>query len=445
MSEATASELRITHLDRVTPERVHWLWQGRIALGKLNLLDGDPGQGKTTLLLDIAARLTSGRPMPDGTPCGAEGGVVILTAEDGIGDTIVPRLVAAGADRSKCVTASLRDAGDEAEYPLSIPANITDLELTITHIAGKLVMIDPLMAFLGGEVKANNDQDVRRALARLASLAERTGAAVCVIRHLNKMPGSNPLYRGGGSIGILGAARVALLVAPDPDDDTRHILAVNKCNLAAPALALAYCLEETDLGVSRVAWKGQTGHTARSLLAPPLAEEAEVGGALADAKQFLRDILAAGPKPVNDIRAEAKAAGISDRTLDRAKERLPVHSKKHGQGPWTWELTEKDAKDAKDANSATVEEHGVLRPEGKNANGSYHGSLGALGALGAVPPNGHAACRLCGAPATHTNPTGRHCRQHALHEPGGLTELLAGAERDTLMIVRPGAGEGSAR
>lgn len=397
MTAASTPELRITPLDQVTPETVAWLWPGRIALGKLNLLDGDPGRGKTTLLLDIAARLTRGRPMPDGAPCATAGGVVILTGEDGIADTIVPRLQAAGADCGKCITVSLRDAGDAVDYPLSIPTNLDELEIAVRHISAKLVIIDPLMAFLGGEVKANNDQDIRRALARLASLAERTGAAVVVIRHLNKAPGSNPLYRGGGSIGIIGAARVGLLVAPDPDDDRRSILAINKCNLGAPAPALAYRLEEAGNGTARLVWDGVTTHTARSLLAPPVTDETEAGGALADAQQFLRDILAAGPKPVNDIRAEAKAAGISDRTLDRAKERLPIRAKKHGQGYWSWELPPKDAKDAKDANSAKVDEHGVLRPEGKDANDSYHGSLGALGALGTLLANGH-GCACCSLP-----------------------------------------------
>jgi len=132
------------------------------------------------------------------------------------------------------------------------------------------------MAYLGGDVNSYRDQDIRRALAPLAKLADRTGAAVVVIRHLNKGSGVSPIYRGGGSIGIIGAARSALLVAKDPDapDSGRCALAPLKGNLAAPASALAYHVAVDADGVPRVEWEGASSHTAAALLAVP-ADDAE--------------------------------------------------------------------------------------------------------------------------------------------------------------------------
>jgi RecA-family ATPase len=210
-------------LSSVEPEEVSWLWPSWLALGKLALVDGDPGLGKSATTLDLAARVSAGKAFPDGSPC-EPGGVVLLTAEDGLADTIRPRLDAAGADTSKILSLATVTDENGHERLLSIPEDLGLLEKGIRRVEARLVVVDPLMAFLSGETNSHRDQDVRRALAPLARLAERTGACVLVIRHLNKAAANNPLYRGGGSIGIIGAARMAFVVGKDPKTRTAALL-----------------------------------------------------------------------------------------------------------------------------------------------------------------------------------------------------------------------------
>jgi hypothetical protein len=328
-----------TLLRDVSPERVSWLWPARIPRGKLTILDGDPGLGKSALTMDLAARVSAGLALPDGTPCDAAG-VVILNAEDGLSDTILPRLLAAGGDPASVL--ALQAVPDESglgERPISLPADLAHLRRAVERVGAALVVVDPLMAFLGGDVNAHRDQDVRRALHPLSMLAGETGAAVLVVRHLNKLAGGNPLYRGGGSIGIIGAARSGLLVARDPDDTERRVLASTKCNLAKLPSSLAYSLEQTSDGALRVAWQGECAHTAESLLAAPRDDEER--GERQEAIDVLRAILAAGPVPAEQAKKDARKAGIAERTLSRAKAALGVKSKKltfTGGGAWQWSL-----------------------------------------------------------------------------------------------------------
>ncbi len=252
-------------LSEVAPRRVEWLWAGRVPKGKLTLLESDPGTGKSAMIMDLAARVSSGRDMPDGTRGGAAAGVVILSAEDDLADTVRPRLDAAGGDTSRIL--ALTTNGDEAGDRLpSLPEEIPLIEQGIERVGAELVIIDPLVAYFGGKIDSHRDQDVRRVLAALAALAGRTGAAVLVVRHLNKAGGGNPLYRGGGFIGIIAAARSGLLLAKDPENEDLRVLAVNKGNLAKPAQNLAFLLEEADNGAVRVAWQGESSASVGQLL-----------------------------------------------------------------------------------------------------------------------------------------------------------------------------------
>jgi hypothetical protein len=200
-------------------------------------------------------------------------GVVIVSGEDGVADTILPRINAAGGDPSKIVVLSTVPDRDGRERFLSLPEDIPHVKRAIARVGAKLVIFDPLMAFFSANLDAHRDQQVRRALAELAILAEETGAAVVVVRHLNKTSGGNPLYRGGGSIGIVGAARSALLVAKHPEDDQRRVLASQKSNLAEAPPSLAFALGEAYNGAVRIEWKGETSLKAHALLAAPVSEE----------------------------------------------------------------------------------------------------------------------------------------------------------------------------
>ena len=335
-----------TLLSEVKPERVSWLWRGWLALGKLSVIDGDPGLGKSAAVLDIAARVSTGRAFPDGSRCEAgTGGVVILSAEDGLADTIKPRLDAAGADTSRILSLATVPAEDEGvrhERLLSIPDDIPLIEREIKRIGAKLMVVDPLMAFLSGEINSHKDQDVRRALAPLAAMAERTGAAVHVVRHLSKGDGRSPIYRGGGSIGIIGAARMGSLVAKDPQDDNRRVLAPTKNNLATQPKSLLYRLEEADNGAVKVVWAGETGLSADDLLQTSNGAESE---ARTEAEDFLRSLLADGPLPSEEVFKESKEAGISTSTLRRAKKNLSISAEREnesggerGSGKWVWKL-----------------------------------------------------------------------------------------------------------
>jgi putative DNA primase/helicase len=342
----------------VKPERVRWLWERRIPLGKLTVLDGDPGQGKSSILLDLAARVSTGREMPDGSP-GPSGGAVVLTAEDGLGDTVRPRLEAAGADLSRIV-ALVNVPSSDGPRPVTLPDDLEYVKAEIARVGAVLVVVDPMMAFLTGKADAHRDQDVRRALVPLAVLAEETGAAVVLIRHLVKSGGVNPLYRGGGSIGIVGACRSGLLVMQDPEIEGARILTSTKSNLSAPPVSLAYRLEAVG-DVLRVRWLGSSEHTATSLLAAGADQEER--GATAEAKAFLQDLLRDGPRLARDVKREAEAAGLSWRTVERAKGPLGIIPRKAGNaGGWSWEL--------KTANLVS-----------KTAMPPRYGGLGGLGGL----------------------------------------------------------------
>jgi len=320
----------------VAVEQVQWLWQGYIPLGALTVVDGDPGLGKSTMMTDLAARVTNGGTMPDGSPGLEEAaGVLMLSAEDSIGTTIRPRLERAGAAMERTLILSMFRAVDGERLPTI--ADVGAIEHGIRVDGAKLVIIDPVMAFLPPYINAYRDQDVRRVLAPLSQLAQETGAAIVIVRHPNKMVGQSALHRGGGSIGIIGAARAGLFVAPDPHDPEgpRRIVAVVKNNLAPPAPSLAYHIEGKKDDVGRIVWEGQVSFTANQLAAPPT--DGEERSARSEAMDFLRDALTDGPQPATMITKAAREAGIAEPTLKRVKGQLRCRSIKTGD-VWVWQL-----------------------------------------------------------------------------------------------------------
>jgi AAA domain len=327
-------------LSEVKPKSLSWIWRGRIPRGKITVLDGDPGLGKSVLTLDLAARWTTGAPMPDGAP-GCQGAVILISAEDGLEDTIQPRLVEAGANLDLIYEMSRFTDADGRETAVEIPRNIPDIEAACKEVGAVAVIVDPLTAFLGQGTKQNYDQDVRKALHPVKVMAEQANVAVILIRHLNKNSSTaNPLYRGGGSIGIVGAARSGLIVAKDPDDESGRILASTKGNLSRPVPSLCFRVVDRE-GQPGILWGQQSSQTAETLLDPPSLDATSISRS--QAVDFLASILERGPQEAGTILELARSNGISKRSLDRAKARLNVQSVRKGfgaEGCFLWELEE---------------------------------------------------------------------------------------------------------
>jgi archaellum biogenesis ATPase FlaH len=265
----------VTFLSDVESQRVDWLWHRRIPLGKITILDGDPGMGKSLLSIYIAACVSTGQPMPDGAPA-KQGKVILIAPEDAADDTIKPRVEAAGGDPSQVLlldNMELLNIKDTKkikfnERPFSLAQDLGILEQAIKQTGTILVVIDPLMAVLGHNIDSSRDQDVREVLTPLAHVAERTGCAILVIRHLNKGSSDNILYRGSGSIGIIAVARIGLLVAHDPDDEQKRVFATIKNNLSKTAPNLSYQIAENEQGAPYIQWLGEN-HNATSMLLRP--------------------------------------------------------------------------------------------------------------------------------------------------------------------------------
>jgi hypothetical protein len=353
-------------LSEVEPEEVEWLWPGRLPLGKLAVLDGDPGLGKSVVTLDLAARISAGLELPDDQPC-EPAGVVLLSAEDGLRDTIRPRLDAAGADTKRVVALSIVAEAKGGERVISLTKDLAVIERAIERVGAALVVVDPLTAFLSEKTDSYKDQDVRRALAPLAALAESTRSTILIVRHLNKAAGGNTLYRGGGSIAIIGAARSGLVIAQDPEDSERRILAANKHNLSKAAPSLAFNIETAPNGAACVSWRGTSSLSAGDILKEPTDPDQK--SALSEAKEFLLQELAEGPVPAEQVEKDARGAQISMRTLRRAKRELGVKSRKQGD-VWYWVLLQEKREEG---HSPTVGTLGTLGKDAKPepANSAY--------------------------------------------------------------------------
>jgi RecA-family ATPase len=188
----------------VRPRPAAWLWRNWLPLGKLAILDGDPGLGKSTLLFDLAARVSNNGVMPDGS-AGASGNVIILNAEDDPAETIGPRLAAAGANPERVFHLGEINAGNRCRQ-VQIPDDTPLLGRLIAEQGARLLIVDPLLAFLAG-ADANCDQHIRRVLQQISALAQQHTCAVICVRHLNKGASPKAVYRGSGSIGVIGHAR----------------------------------------------------------------------------------------------------------------------------------------------------------------------------------------------------------------------------------------------
>jgi len=367
-------------------EPVRWLSPERVPIGTVTMLAGDPGLGKSMWTCETAATVIK-----------AGGAVLLLTAEDSPGGTVRPRLEAAQADLDLVYNATLRPHG--VEEGIALPDNVAELDRLVVETGAHLVVIDPLMAHLPAEVNSWRDQSVRTALVPLYRMAEERGCACVIVLHLNKMKGADPLHRVGGSIGIPGAVRSALLLARDPDDPEgergcRRVLAHIKCNVAPLAPSLAYEIEATVLPgderieTARLRLLGESDHSGHDLLDAPRGEERS---ALDEAIDFLEAELGGGERDAGEVRTAARSAGVSDRTLDRAKRELQVRAERVGgaasAGHWVWHLPN----GANGKSASPISEFGAL-----SANPQRNGQNGAAeplttpaetyGSLSADPP-----------------------------------------------------------
>jgi hypothetical protein len=286
------------------------------------MLDGDPDLGKSLIALDLCARLSTGRPFPDGRPGPGPTNTLVLSAEDNVADTIVPRLCHLGADLAR-VTVWQRERDDEA-WPWRFPADVALLDEALRQTDARLAVIDPIMAFLDDRVLYGSDQSVRRALNPLIQLAERHRCALLMHRHLNKQSAGKALYRGLGSIAFVAAARIAMVVGRDPSDPGRCVLAQVRNSAAPIQPSLAYQITGGAGVPPSLNWLGTTTLSADDLVGVPRKQATPSNRAVA----FLEKFLAEGPRTTKDVWEAAQKERLPKRTLQRAKAGLDISTER---------------------------------------------------------------------------------------------------------------------
>jgi putative DNA primase/helicase len=348
--KGSANVLATRRLSDIDAKPVSWLWPGRIARGKVSIIAGNPGLGKSQLASSIGAIVTTGGIWPvDQQKCDV-GNVVFLNAEDDPADTLRPRLEAAGADLNRVhfvdgVIVDCSSGADNAKKTFSLGEDLKALGKTLEALGNvAAVVIDPITAFLG-KVDSHKNADVRALLAPLGELAARYNTAIIGVSHLTKATGPQALMRVSGSLAFVAAARAAFLVSADPQDKARRLFLPMKNNIGPDHEGLAFHIEPATipssagpLSTSRVVWESQpVSMTADEVM------QSEMGpqnvSALAEATEWLQATLAAGPVCAAQVKEEAKAAGITSMTLRRAADALHVVKQKASMnGGWLWSL-----------------------------------------------------------------------------------------------------------
>ncbi len=337
----TASKPLLLTMADVEARSVNWLWPQRIALGRLTLLVGRPGDGKSFLTVDMTARVSTGSPWPDGAPC-PRGSVILISAEDDPADTVRPRLDAHRADvgRVHLLRAVKRtdDDGRESEAMFSL-GDIDALEAALEQCNDcKLVVVDPIGSFLGGRTDAHRDNEVRSVLAPVAALAEKYGAAVVVVAHTRKSVSASADDSAMGSRAFTGIARAVWHLSRDGEDKHRRLLLPGKSNIAPEQGGLAFSIGGEPAAVH---WeRDPVAMTADDAIAKATGDDGQQS-ALAEACTWLECFLEDGAKTSKQVQDTARADGIAPRTLRRAKEKLGVLAGPAGFGSaWVWQLPE---------------------------------------------------------------------------------------------------------
>lgn len=312
--QEASNDDRFDTMDNVTPRDVSFLWKPYLISGAVNLLEGDPGVGKTYLLCAIAAAISSGGPLP-GRPHGRPGNVLFMSAEDDPETTLVRRLARMGADLSR-ISFPKQYFRLEEEALSWIEAHIVERE-------AKLIILDPLLAYMQGGIDVNKANETRPFMSRLRELAQATGCTMIGLRHMTKADNDKAVFRGLGSVDISAAVRSIVQVGYHPDRLTQRVMAHAKHNLSERGPSLLYSLAGGGNDVPTIRWDGETELQASDLgrvSAPP----GRPANAIKQARLFVRQFLAEGGKPKRDIDSAAADSGILDTTLRRALKELTV-------------------------------------------------------------------------------------------------------------------------
>jgi putative DNA primase/helicase len=361
-------------LSDIEAKPVRWLWQGRIARGKVSILAGHPGLGKSQITASLAAIVTTGGQWPlDRFRC-EPGNVVFFSAEDDAEDTIRPRLEAARADLDRIfiLDAVLDDKGARPRA-FNLKGDLPRLGQMLEYIGDvALVVIDPITAYLG-DTDSHKNADIRALLSPLGELAALHSVAVVCVSHLSKGGSGEALLRVTGSLAFVAAARAAFLIALDKGDKHRRLFLPIKNNIGNDESGLAFTVQSvilpSGIETSRVCWEDETvAITADEAMAPQ--EDPEERSAMDDAKQFLTNLLADGPVSSKQIKADAEGAGFSWRTIQRAQKVLNIDAYKGGMKEgWLWMLPPKSAKkgeERQEKNVALFGNLGALRQDNES-------------------------------------------------------------------------------
>lgn len=324
--------LKLINMEQVEVEKIDWLLYPFIPFGKVTIVQGDPGEGKTTMVLQIIAKLTKGEAvLPSGSDEQAleektmdlePVNVIYQTAEDGLGDTIKPRLLSAGAD---CSRVMVIDDNDQALTMMD-----ARLEEAIIKTKARLVVLDPIQGFLGAAVDMHRANEIRPLMKRVAVLAEKYHCAIILIGHMNKNSNGKSSYRGLGSIDFQAAARSVLIVGRIKDEPEIRVVCHVKSSLAPEGKSIAFRLDK-DTGFE---WIGEYDISADDLLSGD-----NRGQKIHEAKEFLKEILVSGSVAQTKVAEEAESRGIKKKTLWNAKKELEIESVKIGN-QWFWMLPE---------------------------------------------------------------------------------------------------------